>query len=346
MNVEAIEEWLTREVQSPGTPLRLAKNENNPYSRTLVFCEAGNKPGAKIFVKVAESRNGIDNDTHFKAEVEGLSIAQTIRSNSRVSVPRLHGYSAALKAIAIQFIEGRPLFNTIWNHRRLHCLIGPLNAAHFQILQDLVEWMRAFHASGAPNVRAATFEAVLERDLDSMVVRREFLSQKRNVWVHMPLVQKAVSSAQSAAQRLRSTHPEIVLIHGDLTLYNVISSGNKAHVIDFAHSRPGVAEDDFSRIVCDLINFEPMAALCLPDIHRKDALGEVFRTFYKSRPYNEDLLGLFLARNILINISTYANLMNSRSVIEKARMVFFLWIQQIFLRSILNKMERSFCPLA
>lgn len=317
--------------------LTLIKCFTNLYSRSFIFGNPLQEPDKMLFVKVIESGDAVEDFRHFDAEIKALSIATNVRVDNRIIVPTLYCHSRSLKAVALQYVEGDILFNVLWNRRQLHGLLFPLNPDHGRLLHDLFSWMRLFHYSKDVTRDDDLFEQLIWQDFHTLVKRKEFLDKKRIPFLDMPLIEYAIVAVERYLKTHTITNRSIVLTHGDLTLFNMLFSGGKVYILDFAHSRAGRPEDDFSRLACDVISIQPLAALRTDGIHKTDVLGKLFRSFLEHPTHSEGLLWLYLIKNIFINLTTYANHFSRHSITDNLRYIILLQMQQRFLRRVLRE---------
>ncbi len=179
---------------------------------------------------------------------ELVRVATACRPVSGIRAVVLRMYEPREGLLITEYVEGRSLFNFLWNSTRWFQWRKLSAGAAANVGTRLGEWLREYHAS-TTNCLCRPADAV-------QAVANDALSKLATLKARSPRFLSA--STSSAIEKYLSAiainphvlgSPKTTKIHGDLELVNtMVSQQGDLVVHDFADTREGLAAEDLARL--------------------------------------------------------------------------------------------------
>lgn len=326
---DPIKQWLSNEFNIPIQNWKSIKNSTNLYSSTRLYSQnhTTHIPN-KIFVKSIHSNKPEDDKKHYLAEKEAITLAGDIKTGSNVKSPKVYAFNDSLSSVAMEFVDGCSLFNTLWNWRRNRLFIYSIPPAHLEILKDVTQWLEAFHKSlKFYNVNKKTIlKNTFNGDLIEIEKRIEIIKTKPHYLVDMNVIGRAYQLAIEITKKHNYNTINYVLCHSDFTLANMIFSEKGIHIIDYSMTAISSREEDLARLIADIcnINLSCLYAKRINSLEEFKAIDLILQSYQYNLHKNKNILSFFLIKHILINITMYVSHLNNISNNNMLHYVFLL----------------------
>lgn len=328
--------WISGLFNVPVNFWELESNRKNFYSRNYVYYQNRTiKVPSKIFIKYINSDNLEGDVKHYNNEIYALKAANNIKTINHVRSPTVFGENKQLRCVAMEYLEGEPFFNMLWNSSRKHLFIGGIGKRNLHLLSNMAKWLSSFHAYNvkiSPNIELA--KSIIKDDIKEIEERVNFLNNKGRLYIKKKQINIALQMVNSLSKEIISVKQDSVLTHGDFSLTNMIVNKDELFIIDYSSSQFSFRENDIARILTHLNNI-CFLRKCNSDIFENDLLTLFIKSYgYEVNGKTRLTLLFFLIKHVIINSTVYLkNLKNPRNK-HKLLSFILLYKQKKLLRNI------------